>query len=54
MLKPVLAKFATEEEFLAMPSAERNLFEMVKLQVSDKFVMGWVRNKDPPGIRLLG
>ena len=35
LLKPVLAKFVTEEEFLAMPSAERNLFEMVKLQVSD-------------------
>ena len=34
LLKPVLAKFATEEEFLAMPSAERSLFEMVKLQVS--------------------
>ena len=42
LVKPVLAKFATEEEFLAMPSAERSLFEMVKLQVSDKFICGGV------------
>ena len=48
LLKPVLDKFVTEDDLLAMPSAERNLYEMVKLQ-EDAVLCGfnpWFRGLD--------